>query len=60
MSKQIYTVLNILYLVIMAILIALGAVKSWFNLAMGVVMGMAIYELAITYRNRNSSGRRLK
>lgn len=60
MSQKFYIRWCIGYFTIMAILIALGTIKSWMDLFTGFVMGFTTYSLLVIYRDRKRSGRRLK
>ena len=60
MSQKFYVLWCIGYFIVMAILMIVGAIESWMDLFTGFVMGFTAYSLLIIYRDRKSSGRRLK
>lgn len=61
MTRKIFVIWSIIYLIIMAVLIVgFGKVKSWLDLFTGFVMGVTVWSLMIIYRDRKKSRRNLK
>lgn len=61
MTRKIFVIWSIIYLIIMAVLIiGFGKVKSWLDLFTGFVMGVTVWSLMIIYRDRKKSRRNLK
>ena len=61
MNKNIYIILDVIYLVAMALLIIFGdVIKSWWDLLIGFVGGLTVYELANFFRNDKRGKRNLR
>lgn len=61
MSKRIYIIISVTYLVAMALLIFVGGVvKSWLDLFTGFVCGWTVHALLIIHRDSKTNKRNLK